>query len=169
MKIDTDELYASGLAHLDAAKHSFESLSLGDVGIGLLTVGCVLAAVQLFKDWKKRKGYRMAVRERDAKETELLTQIIGDGIFEAEFAGKLSQQRANVLYNELSKKLGLHDLVPKQRRLKIVKEEIKARLFHEDKPEKTSPTDKGKSSKWNKFHKTSFAETIGKFWNTSKA
>lgn len=169
MKIDTDEIYADALSRLEEGKQFFLNLDGFQIGAGLVATGCVLAAYQFYKDWKKRKGYRMAVRERTAKEAELLCSIINDGLFEAEMAGKLSQQRMNALYNEVSKKLGLPDLVPKERRLKIVKEEIKARLFHEDKPEKICPTNKGKSLKWHNFHRTTFAEHIGKFWNTGKA
>jgi hypothetical protein len=157
MKIDTDELFAFGTAHLYTVKTAFENISLGDVGVGLLAVGCVLAAAQLYKDWKKRKGYRMAVRERDVRETELLTNILGDGLFEAEHAGKISNQRARALYDELSRKLDLHDLVPKQHRLKTVKEQIKTRLV---KSGKLDPT---------QIKRTTFAEKIGKFWNTGKA
>ena len=102
----------------------------------------------------------MAVRERTTRETELLTNILNDGILNAEFKGEISQQRMKALFDFCSKKLDLPDLVPKQVRLELVKEQLKARRFHSDK--------KGDVSKYQAFKTTKFSETIGgfadKFW-----
>lgn len=160
MVIDTIELRDELFAKVKAGAEAFQNITLFEAAVFLWTVAVIAILYQRFVSWKKRKGYRMAVRERTTKETELLTNIIGDGIFEAEFAGKISQQRAKELYDLCSKKLDLPDLVPKQARLEIVKEQIKARRFHSDK--------KGDTSKFEAFKKTTFSETIGgfaeKFW-----
>lgn len=103
----------------------FQRLTLLDVGIVLLTVGTVLAINALWQDYRKKKGYRMVLRDRNDKAHALLGQIINDGLFEAECAGKISNQEVLALYREMSKKLDLPDLVPKKTRLKIVKAELK--------------------------------------------
>lgn len=103
----------------------FQRLTLLDIGIALVTVGVVLALNVLYKDYRKKKGYRMVLRDRNDKAHALLTQIINDGLFEAECAGKISTKEVLALYSEMSKKLDLPDLVPKKARLKIVKAELK--------------------------------------------
>jgi len=159
MVIDTDKMFGDVAGHLNTGIRAFENLSLGQVGFGLVAFGGVLALYSLYKDWKKQKGYRMALRERSTKLDEILSQVINDGLFEAELAGKISQKEMNNLYSEISRKLDLPDLVPKQRRCKIVKEEIKARLVKSGKLD---------ISQWKK---TTFSDTVGKFkfWNTDKA
>lgn len=132
------------------------SLGWLELGVAMLTIGTLAAIRELIIEWKKRKGFRMAVRERTTKETELLGEIINDGLFEAELAGKISEQRMKALYKLCSEKLDLPDLVPKQTRLKIVKEEVKRRLIQSGKLDPKS------------LSKTKFSETIGgfakKFW-----
>jgi len=151
MVIDTDKILSNVAGHLNTGLSYYEHVHLGHVGLVALTAGCVLGLFALYKDWRKKKGYRMAVRERTTKETELLGQIINDGLFEAELAGKISEQRMNALYRLCSDKLDIPDLIPKQRRLKLVKEEIKARLIKSGKLD---------ISQWKK---TTFSDTVGKF------
>lgn len=129
------------------------SLGWLELGVAMLTIGTLAAIRELIIEWKKRKGFRMAVRERATKETELLGQIINDGLFEAELAGKISEQRMKALYKLCSEKLDIPDLVPKQTRLKIVKEEVKRRLIKDYKIKPETLT------------KTTFSETIGGFAN----
>lgn len=151
MVIDMIEVRDNVVSYLADGMKAFQEVTLGHIGIGLLALGCVLAAHALYKDWKKKKGYRMALRERSTKLDEILSQVINDGLFEAEVAGKISQKEMNALYSEISKKLDLPDLVPKQRRCKIVKEEIKARLV---KSGKLDPL---------QWKRTTFSDTVGKF------
>jgi hypothetical protein len=151
MVIDMIEVRDNVVSYLADSTKAFQDVTLGQVGIGLIAVGCVLAVHALYKDWKKKKGYRMALRERSTKLDEILSQVINDGLFEAEVAGKISQKEMNALYAEISKKLDLPDLVPKQRRCKIVKEEIKARLVKSGKLD---------VSQWKR---TTFSDTVGKF------
>lgn len=153
MKIDTEEVTAYAVGLLKTATDRAGNVSLLDVGIFLVAAGTILGLRVLYKDWKKKKGYRMAVRERTTKENELLTIIINDGLFEAELAGRLSEQRMNALYNELSKKLDLPDLVPKERRVKIVKDEILRRRIANGKLDPHT------------WRNTKFSETIGGFAN----
>lgn len=156
MVIDTDVILANAAETFKNGVHAFQNIGLGDVGMGLIAIGVALAANQLWRSWKKKKGYRMAVRERTTKETELLGQIINDGLFEAECAGKISSQRVRALYNDISKKLDLPDLVPKQYRLPMVKEELKRKRIREGKLDPKT------------MNKTIFSEKIGgfatKFW-----
>lgn len=91
----------------------------------LVVVAILLAAYEYYKRWKKKEGYRMILKDLDAKEQELLSRIINDGLFEAECKGEISNTRVRHLYAKMSKKLDLPDLVPKKHRLKIVKEQIK--------------------------------------------
>lgn len=156
MVIDTDEIHTALVGFVKAGTTAFQNMGWFEVGVTLLTVGTLAAIRQTIVDWRKRKGFRMAVRERTTKETELLSQIINDGLFEAEMNGKISEQRMKALYKLCSDKLDLPDLVPKQVRLKIVKEEVKRRLIESG---KLDPKTLGK---------TKFSETIGgfakKFW-----
>lgn len=103
----------------------FRQMSLLDAGVILFSVGVVLALRAIWKDWRKKKGYRMVLRDRNDKAHALLTRIINDGLFEAECAGEISNKEVLDLYREMSKKLDLPDLVPKKHRLKIVKAELK--------------------------------------------
>lgn len=151
MTIDMMEVRDDLVTHLYEGLQVFQNLSLGQVGAALLATGGVLALHALYKDWTKKKGYRMAVRERTDKERRLLEEIINDGLFEAEFAGKISEQRMNALYQFCSDKLDLPDLIPKERRTKLVKEQVKARLIKSGKLD---------ISQWKK---TTFSDTVGKF------
>lgn len=157
MVIDTEKLPEQILGQLKAGADAFQNIGLFEVAVGLWTVAALLVVRQIIITWKKRKGYRMAVRERTTKETELLTEILNEGILNAEFTGKISQQRMKALFDFCSKKLDLPDLVPKETRLEIVKEQIKKRRFHSDK--------KGDVSKFQSFKNTKFSETVGEFAN----
>lgn len=132
-----------------------------EIGVILVGVGTLLACDLTWRHWLKRKGYRMALRERDLKEKELLTTIINDGLFEAELKGKLSEKRMNELYATLAHDLQLPDLVPKKRNCAILKETLKRKRIHEGKLDPKS------------FGKKKFSERIGsfanKFWRTKTA
>lgn len=159
MVINTDDLINSVVDQVKRGMDAFQHINLLEVGIGLVGIGTVAACIQLYRDWKKQKGYRMAVRERTTKETELLSEIINDGLFEAECAGKISNQRVRALYAEMSKKLNLPDLVPKQHRLPILKEELKRKRIKEGKLD---------VKQWKR---TTFSDTVGKFnfWTKKSA
>ena len=119
-----DQVIAKGHTALDA----FMGISLLEAGGVVLALGLLAGAFEWHRRYCKGKGYRMALKVRDRKKKEILSQVINDGLFEAECKGILSNQEVNGLYNELSVKLNLPDLVPAKRRVKIVKSEIKARL-----------------------------------------
>lgn len=123
--------------HFEVAVKHVEDVSLLEVGVVLVGVGTVMAIWHGWKKWRKQRGYRMVLRERDKKIHDLLVQIINDGLFEAEVRGEISAQEMNRLYQEISDKLDLADLVPKKRRAQIVKTQIKARLangIYKEKP-----------------------------------
>lgn len=107
------------------AANAFQRMTLLDVGVILISIGILAGLRQLFTDWRKKKGYRMVLRDRNDKAHALLTRIINDGLFEAECAGEISNKEVLSLYKEMSSKLDLPDLVPKKARLKIVKAELK--------------------------------------------
>lgn len=129
MTVDMIDLRDQAVTQLKGAANAFSHLTLLDVGVTCVTVGVLLALRAIWLDWRKKKGYRMVLRDRNDKAYALLTDIIGDGLFEAEHAGKISNKEARVLYKEVSDKLGLHDLVPKQHRVKNLKEELKRKRF----------------------------------------
>ncbi len=149
-----------------ASSHAMAALEFVDnnaleIGVVLLGVGTLLACDLVWRRWLKRKGMRMALRERDLKEKELLTTIINDGLFEAEMAGKISTRRMNELYATLARDLKLDDLVPKKRNCAILKENIKRKRIAEG---KLDPKEIGKKK---------FSERVGsfanKFWRTKAA
>ena len=111
------------------AADAFSRMTLLDVGMILIIIGVVAGLNVIWKDWRRKKGYRMVLRDRNDKAHALLTQIINDGLFEAECAGKISNKEVLELYREMSRKLDLPDLVPKKHRLKIVKEDLKRQRF----------------------------------------
>lgn len=148
----------------------FQNFNLLDVGVALVGVGTILALNAIYKDWRKKKGYRMVLRDRNDKTHAILTRVINDGLFEAECAGELSNQEVLQLYKEMEKKLDLPDLVPKKKRLKIVKADLKA-LRNSPKYAKRNkvpliPGDKPLQIK-------KFSEKIGtfanKFWKAKRA
>lgn len=143
------------VSSMKEAVDAFQHLSLLDVGVVLIGVGVLAGLNAVYQDWRKKKGYRMVLRDRNDKAHALLTQIINDGLFEAECANKISNKEVLDLYREMSKKLDLPDLVPKKHRLKIVKEELKRARFS-----KQSYADWKKSRMPKKF-----SEVIGTFAN----
>lgn len=129
MTVDMIDLRDQAITQLKVAANAFQHFTLLDVGVIFVTAGVLAALRAIFLDWRKKKGYRMVLRDRNDKTHALLTQIINDGLFEAECAGKLSNKEVLSLYKEMSSKLDLPDLVPKKHRLKIVKEELKRQRF----------------------------------------
>lgn len=129
MTVDMIDLRDNAFAQIKEAANAFQHITLLDVGVVLFGVGVLLGLNAIWKDWRKKKGYRMVLRDRNDKAHALLLEIITDGLQDAECAGKLSYKEVNALYAELSKKLGLHDLIPKQRVVKITKEELKRKRF----------------------------------------
>lgn len=132
MTVDMIDLRDNAIAQMKEAAKAFQNISLLDVGVVLVTVGVLLALNAVFQDWRKKKGYRMVLRDRNDKAHALLTEIIQDGLLDAECAGKISYKEVNALYAEMSRKLGLHDLIPKQRMVKITKEALKRKRFGKD-------------------------------------
>lgn len=117
-------------------------LTAGEVGLVALGVGITLGAsylTRIFWKWRdarlaleaerSRKALRLqeAMGNRQNRLKELVTEMICDGLFEAEFAGKISEQEMKKLYKEFSEKMELPELVPTKTRSKIIKQEIKAR------------------------------------------
>lgn len=100
--------------------------SLGELGLALITIGAIAGIVVLINDWRKRKGYRMIVKDRNQKEHALLLDIFTNGLLEANMAGKISEQRLMVLMKQVGRKLGLLDLLPKKTIAPIVKAELRA-------------------------------------------
>lgn len=155
MTVDLIDLRDQTITQLKEVAKAYQNFTLLDVGVVLITVGTLLALRAIYLDWRKKKGYRMVLRDRNDKAHALLLEIITDGLQDAECAGKLSYKEVNALYAELSKKLGLHDLIPKQRVVKITKEELKRKRFGKMGIDYTA----WKQSKMPK----KFAEYIGKY------
>lgn len=104
------------------------SMSLLELYGVTVTVVAILAASEWYRRWRKGKGLRMALKHEKHRIRELLSEGLNDMILDWEVNGTVSHQEGDALYNELSKKLNLPDLIPRQRRFKIVKNEIKSRL-----------------------------------------
>lgn len=132
------------------------------VGISFLTL---LGVAYFVKKWRKGRGLRMAIKDRNDKEHALLLDIIGDGLLQAEMDGKISRQRHRAICVELAKKLGLRDLVPKQMMLEIVKQDLKKKRFSTSPEMKAlrnhSPTIPGGPP--TPIVRERFTEVIGKF------
>lgn len=105
--------------------HTMDSM---DVAIGLSAMIAILGVYEWHRRWVKGRGLRMAVKREEQRVREWLSEGLTDLILQGEVDGKISHQEGDKLYNELSKKLDLPDLIPRQRRFKIVKNEIKTRL-----------------------------------------
>lgn len=158
MTVDMIDLRDQAITQMKAAIETVQSnVSLLDVGVVLISVGVLAALNAIYKDWRKKKGYRMVLRDRNDKAHALLLQIIQDGLLDAECAGKISYKEVNALYAEMSKKLGLHDLIPKQRMVKITKEELKRKRFGKD-GHKYEEWKRARAKKVVKF-----AEYVGKY------
>lgn len=141
-----------------------QSLTAGDIGIILTTVGLLLGTAYLYRRWRKRRGYRMVVRERMTKNNRLLADIINDGLFEAECAGKISNQEVLKLYAEMAKKLDIPDLVPKKKLAQIVKAELKANRNSSKNSKARAHKPNIPGPKPNEIvPKEKFSERIGKF------
>lgn len=155
MTVDMIDLRDQAVTQLKEVANAFAHMSLLDVGVVLVGVGVLAGLNVIWKDWRKQKGYRMVLRDRNDKAHALLTQVINDGLFELECAGKLSNKEVLALYKEMSSKLDLPDLVPKKHRLKIVKEELKRQRFGAKKIDYNA---------WKKARlPQKFAEYIGKY------
>ncbi len=120
-----DRVVDFAVSGMKEAADAFSHMTLLDVGVVCVAVGVLAGLNVIWKDWRRKKGYRMVLRDRNDKAHALLTQVINDGLFEAECAGKISNKEVLDLYREMSRKLDLPDLVPKKVRLKIVKAELK--------------------------------------------
>lgn len=141
------------------------SVDLGMVyGVSLGTLAG-LCALEAYRRWRKGKGLRMALKQERLRLKEILSEGLTDMILDWEVKGTISHQEGDTLYNELSKKLDLPDLIPRQRRYKIVKNEIKNRLRspkHEVK-KPNIPGDKPGVQVRKKFKQTS-GSLLRKFW-----
>lgn len=132
MNVDLLELRQSLEAHVvDAANHvvsQTQSITTMDIAIGLAATIAVLGVYEWHRRWVKGKGLRMALKREHHRVREWLSEGLTELILQGEVDGKISYQEGNRLYNELSHKLDLPDLIPRERRSKIIKEEIKRRI-----------------------------------------
>lgn len=163
--MDTNFAALNGLSDRAQDFATQVDLNTGDavlVGISLLTL---LGVAYFIKRWRKGRGLRMAIKDRNDKEHALLLDIIGDGLLQAEMDGKISRQRHRAICVEMAKKLGLRDLVPKEMLLEVVKQELKKKRFSTDPEMKRlrnySPTIPGGPP--TPIVRDKFVEVIGKF------
>lgn len=129
-----------------------------------VTAVAIVAASEWYRRWRKGKGLRMALKHEKHRIRELLSEGLNDMILDWEVKGTVSHQEGDALYTELSKKLDLPDLIPRQRRFKIVKNEIKSRLRspkHAVHPK--IPGDKPGVAARKKFKQTK-GNLLSKFW-----
>jgi hypothetical protein len=135
--------------------------------MALSTLGIITVGILLCRRWIKRKGFRMIQKDRNDKIHALLLDILQDGILAAEVAQKISSQEVNALFMMLQKKLGLNDLVPKKRLLRIVKENLKRtrakRIQAGGEKPSSIPGDKPTPIVRGKFSKQ-LGKSVSKFW-----
>lgn len=143
------------------------SVDLGTVyGVSLGALAG-LCAFEAYRRWRKGKGLRMALKQERLRLKEILSEGLTDMILDWEVKGTISHQEGDKLYNDLSKKLDLPDLIPRQRRYKIVKNEIKTRL-KSPKHEIKKPNIPGaKPPVVQKKFRSSTGSLLKKFWKAS--
>lgn len=123
MVIDTDKVVTSIYKALSS--WSFEDINLGDVGVGLIIVGAIAAAFQIHRDWVKRKGFRMVLKDRNDKKHAIWLEIIQDGVDDRVEKQEISRKEGDEMIAEAAKKMKLYDLLPKKRIARMVKETLK--------------------------------------------
>jgi hypothetical protein len=132
MAIDLREVRDDVVGHLVDGASYIRELPPQDylIGLGtaLLGIGVILGANELYKSWRKKRGYRMVLQERRDKIDRELSDGISDLLMDLELAGKISRKEADIEYQRIADKLKLGDLIPPKRRCKIVKDEIKGRF-----------------------------------------
>jgi hypothetical protein len=99
--------------------------NLGTVGLVLVTAGLVAAFFTVLRDWEKRKGFRMILKDRNDKIHAMWLEIIQNGVDDRIEKGTLSRKEGDEMLAKAAKKLGLYDLVPKKRIAPLVKESLK--------------------------------------------
>lgn len=97
-------------------------------GFAALGIGVILAANEVYKAWRKKRGYRMVLQERRDKIDRLESDLLTDGLLQANIDGKISNQELDKEFARLAKLLSLPDLVPTKRHLKNTKAAIKGRF-----------------------------------------
>lgn len=114
-------------AALAEAAYMFQlpEVNIGNVGVALLTMGIIAACVVVYRDWRKRKGFRMILKDRNDKKHAVLLDILTDGILDRQMKGEISNKEGAELLALCAKKLELYDLVPKKRIASVVKSSLK--------------------------------------------
>jgi hypothetical protein len=132
--------------------------------ITALDLGCVLVGTGVIawlyiwhRNWVKRKGFRMVLKDRNDKIHAIWLEIIQDGIDDRLAKGKISNKEADAMFADAAYRMQLNDLIPTKRILKITKE----RLKRERAQRGVSPTPP-------KFTER-LGKTVGKFWRRKAA
>src|SRR5712672_1500186 len=69
-------------------------LNLGTLGLILITAGIVAGIFQYIRDWDKRKGFRMVLKDRNEKKHAMWLEIIQDGVDTRLEKGLISSKEA---------------------------------------------------------------------------
>jgi len=99
--------------------------NLGTLGLILVTAGVVAGVFQYIRDWDKRKGFRMVLKDRNEKKHAMWLEIIQDGVDARLEKGLISSKEANEMIADAAVKMKLYDLLPKKRIAPMVKESLK--------------------------------------------
>lgn len=84
--------------------------------------------IAMLRMQRKGEAVKMILQERRDKIDRILSDGLTDLLLDAEMAGKLSRKEADEEYQRLSTALHLPDLIPRQRRFSILKDQIKGRF-----------------------------------------
>jgi hypothetical protein len=153
MSIDLKEVRDDVIGHLAEGANYMRDLPPHDyllvVAGGALAVASILGANEAWKWWKhrdaraiaalehrlaqlkvQRKGeaVKMILQERRDKIDRELADGITDLLLTLEIKGKMSRKETDEEFERISKALALYDLIPRQRRFKMLKDEIKSRF-----------------------------------------
>jgi len=118
MVIDTTEILA-------AVWDKIPDPDLGDIGLTLLILGALGAGYELYREWVKRKGFRMVLKDRNDKIHAMWLEIIQNGIDDRLVKNLISNKEADAMFAEAASKMKLLDLIPKNRIQKMTKERLK--------------------------------------------
>ncbi len=99
--------------------------NLGTLGLILVTAGVVAGIFLFIRDWDKRKGFRMVLKDRNDKIHAMWLEIIQTGVDGLLERQEISQKEASKMFADAAAKMKLYDLLPKKRIAPMVKETLK--------------------------------------------
>lgn len=107
------------------ANAEWPQFTMLDLAVIVWTIAAIVVGFRLLHSWKKRKGFRMVVKDRNDKIHAMWLDIIQDGIDAKIASGHISHKEGRAMFEDAMRKMKLYDLVPKKKIAPIVKESLK--------------------------------------------